>query len=283
MIKRITFLFVLALLCGCGEPTRPGAPNHPPERIVSLAPNITETLYALGLGDKLVGATSFCTYPEAATHVPRVGGFGQFNFEAIVSAQPDLVILHEEYDAEKARLAGLGIPYLETGSYFIADILETIRVIGEACGAEQEATDLIGQLNNRMAELRKDPDDQPGVLITFGGSAGDDIEQIHAFGTECIHNELLGIAGGRNVVTGKLPYSILSREAVLRLNPDIIIQLAPGQEQVDDPSNAWKKLAAVNAVKNKQVHLLTGDYTCIPGPRFIQTLEAFSKIIKQNN
>jgi iron complex transport system substrate-binding protein len=283
MIKRATILSTVLLLCGCGQPARPAAPDHPPERIISLAPNITETVYALGLGDKLVGATPFCTYPEAATNVPRIGGFGQFNFEAIVAARPDLVILHEEYEAEKTRMEGLGIPFLETGSYFIADILETIRMVGVACGVEQKATELVGQLDNRMNELRKDPDERPGVLITFGGPAGDEIEQIHAFGTECIHNELLGIAGGRNVVKGKLPYSILSREAVLRLNPDIIIQLAPGQEQEENPSNAWKKLAAVNAVKHEQVHLLTGDYTCIPGPRFIQTLEAFSKIIKQNN
>ncbi|MEA2068487.1 MAG: helical backbone metal receptor, partial [Verrucomicrobiota bacterium] len=127
MINRATILSAVLLLCGCGQPARPGAPGNPPERIVSLAPNITETLYALGLGNKLVGATTFCTYPEAAANVPRVGGFGQFNFEAIVSAQPGLVILHKEYDAEKARLASLGIPTLETGTYFIADILETIR------------------------------------------------------------------------------------------------------------------------------------------------------------
>jgi len=299
--NRLRQLFVfLVPLClffsgGCGKPAQPAVLNHPPERIISLAPNITETIYALDLGDKLVGATTYCTYPEAARAVPRIGGFGQFNYEAIVAARPDLVILHKEYETDKARLQGLGIPYLETGTYFIADILETIQAIGEACGVQERAEELISQLEDRIAELRGRQDgggtasvsaassglrESPRVLITFGGEDG---ESIQAFGPECIHNELLGIAGGKNIVEGGLPFAILSREAVLRLNPDIIIELAPGLENTGHPSRRWEKLDAVNAVKNNRIHVLTGDYTCIPGPRFIQTLEDFSRIIRQND
>ncbi len=270
------------LLYGCGKPAQPVALSHPPERIISLAPNITETVYALGLGDKLVGDTTYCLYPEAARALPKVGGFGQFNYEAIVSLNPDLVILHKEYETDKARLEGLGISYLETGTYFIANILETIRSIGETCGAQQQANELIQGLENRIAELRTNDMHvaPPRVLLTFGSG---DIETIQAFGPECIHSELLEIAGGRNVIEGKLPFATLSREAVIRLNPDIIIELAPELEGNAEPSAHWKKLGAVNAVKNNRIHVLTGDYTCIPGPRFIQTLDDFSKIIKQNN
>ncbi|MEN8254548.1 MAG: helical backbone metal receptor [Verrucomicrobiota bacterium] len=280
MIRQLTFLCILTLLYGCGKPVQPTALAHPPERIISLAPNITETIYALDLGDKLVGATTYCTYPEAARVVPRIGGFGQFNYEAIVIAQPDLVILHKEYETVKARLQGLGIPYLETGTYFIVDILETIRDIGEACGAQERAEELVAQLEDRIVELQTTSTNRPRVLITFGS---EDVESIQAFGPECIHNELLGIAGGKNIVEGGLPFAVLSREAVLRLNPDIIIELAPGLENTGHPSRRWEKLDAVNAVKNNRIHVLTGDYTCIPGPRFIQTLEDFSRIIKQNN
>lgn len=195
---------------------------------------------------------------------------------------PDLVILHEEYDTDKARLDGLGIPYLETGSYFIADILQTIQDIGSVCGAEQAATNLVHQLKTRINDLSQENADAPRVLITFGGSAGNDIEEIYAFGTACIHNELLEIAGGQNIVEGSLPYSVLSREAIIRLNPDVIIELAPDQEAPEDPAQPWQKLSSVNAVKNNQIHVLTGDYTCIPGPRFIQTLEDFSAIIRSH-
>jgi iron complex transport system substrate-binding protein len=279
MIKRAAFLFSIACLVGCSRPAPPGQEGSVPDRIVSLAPNITETLYALKLEDKLVGATTFCTHPPAARNIPRVGGFGQFNYEAMLALKPDLVIGHKEYTAEKSRIENLGIPYLETGSYFIADILGTIQSIGASCGAEQQAGELIDKLNARMAELKQEGAEAPRVLITFGGNADDNVGQIHAFGAECIHNELLELAGGRNVIEGRLPYSMLSKEAVLRLNPDIIITLAPGLEATDQPSRAWKALTSVNAVKNNRVYLLTGSHTCIPGPRFIQTLEDFSRIL----
>ncbi|WP_168442354.1 ABC transporter substrate-binding protein [Pontiella desulfatans] len=247
-----------------------------------MAPDITETVHALGLGDKLMGATTYCTYPDAAKTVPRVGGFGQFNFEAIVTLKPDLVILHEGYENEKSRLDGLGIRYLATKTRSVADITESIRKVGMACGAEAEVEKRIGEINARIAGYRKTSGDAPRVLITFGGDASS-IDQIHAFGTECLHNELLEIAGGKNVVEGHLPFSTLSKEAAIRLNPDIIIQLAPGTEAPADPTKAWQGMAGINAVKNHRIHVLTGDHTCIPGPRFIQTLDDFAEIIRQND
>lgn len=282
MIKPSSIFIALAitLLLGCGKHDPKPTSNVMPERIVSLAPNITETIYALGLEDKLVGVTSYCTYPEAARALRKVGGFGQINYEAIVSLKADLVILHKEYDADKTRLEGLGIPYLETGSYFIADILETIRSIGEACGAQDRAEKRIAQLNRRMTELETTSTHRPRVLIIFGS---DGTGPIQAFGPACIHNELLEIAGGKNVIEGSLPFSVLSKEAVIRLNPDIIIVLAPELESSDGYSGPWKNLGSVTAVQHNRVHVLTGDYTCIPGPRFIQTLEDFSEIIRQND
>ena len=268
---KIAWLTVL-LLAGCGKPQRLPVATHQPERIISLAPNITETIYALGLEEKLVGDTPYCLYPAAARTLPKVGGFGSFNYEAIVSLRPDLVILHKEYDAEKERLAELGIPILETGTYFIADILETIRKIGDACGAEKQATELIQGLEKRINELQASNEHipPPRVLLLFGS----ELDPIQAFGPQCIHSELLKIAGGENVIKTKLPFVTLSHEAVIRLDPDLIIQLAPEAKVQSPPSNS---------LTDCPVYLLTNDYTCIPGPRFIQTLEDLSKIIRQND
>jgi len=267
---KIAWLSAL-LLAGCGRPEHPAAPTRPPERIISLAPNITETVYALGLDGKLVGDTPYCLYPAAARTLPKVGGFGSFNYEAIVSLRPDLVILHKEYDTEKERLAELGIPVLETGTYFIADILETIQSIGNACGAEEQAAKLVQGLEKRIGELRADGKHAapPRVLLLFGS----ELDPIQAFGPECIHSELLEIAGGENVIETKLPFATLSREAVIRLNPDLIIQLAP-EAQIQSPPE--------NTLTSCPIYLLTNDYTCIPGPRFIQTLEDLSEILRQN-
>ena len=282
MIKRLHFLFALLLLAGCGKAPEPSKPTKTPKRIISLAPDITEIVYALGLGDKLVGATTYCTYPEAAALVPRVGGFGQFNFEAIVSLKPDLVILHWKYEAEKNRLDGLGIPYLETRTEYMADIISSMQKVGEACGVPTKAEALINDINTRISNHRKTAIEPPRILVTFGGDAAA-LEQIYAFGANCLHNELLELAGGTNVVQNNLSFSTLSKEAVIRLNPDIIIQLAPGTEAPEDPSKPWKELQGVNAVQHNRIYTLTGNHTCIPGPRFIQILEDFSGIIRPND
>ncbi|MDF7799025.1 helical backbone metal receptor [Pontiellaceae bacterium B1224] len=273
---------MLALLAGCGKQPPPPKPTGVPQRIISMAPDITEIVYALGLGDKLVGATTYCTYPEAAKTVPRVGGFGQYNFEAIVSLKPDLVILHWKYEAEKNRLDTLGIPYLETRTEYMEDIISSIQKVGDACEATVEADALIHDINTRISNHRNSSNHPPRVLVTFGGDAAA-LEQIYAFGADCLHNELLELAGGTNVVQNKLSFSTLSKEAVIRLNPDIIIQLAPGTEAPADPSKPWKELSNINAVKDNRIYTLTGNYTCIPGPRFIQILDDFAGIITQND
>ncbi len=278
-MHRFCYLFIFLLLAGCGSHSDKPITPEIPERIISLAPDVTETVYALGLGDKLVGATTYCVYPEAAKNVPRVGGFGQYNFEAIVALKPDLVILHWKYESEKSRLDGLGIPYLETKTEHMTDIIDSIRKVGEACGAKETANLLLAEINVQRALQLENNNRKARVLITFGGSASE-IDQIHAFGADCLHNELLELAGGINVVENKLAFSTLSKEAIIRLNPDIIIQLAPGTEAPEDPAKAWKQLSSVKAVQDNRIYVLTGDYTCIPGPRFIQILKDFAGIIQ---
>jgi iron complex transport system substrate-binding protein len=272
----------VTLFCGCGKPVQPVASANYPERIISLAPSITETLYALGLGDRLIAASTYCTYPKAAQQLPKIGDYGNYNFEAIVSMKPDLVMLLSEFDAEKTRLTGLNIPYLETGTYFIDDILETIRVIGDTCGVEARSQELIEQLQNRMAAHVTNTTNRPRTLIVFNREPENGkVKQVHAFGTECLHNELLELAGGKNVVPGKLPFSILSREALLRLNPDVIIELSAANIP-DDPSAPWQNLSNIAAVKNNRITVITGNRTFIPGPRFIETLEDIAQAIQRN-
>ena len=279
MTKYLTLLCLL-LLAGCGRREIPADSGAVPRRIISLAPNITETIYALGLESNLVGVTMFCTFPPPARNRTSVGGYGHFSYETIVSLRPDLVIVHEEFDVEKARLKSLGIPYLATGTYTIADILNTIEVIGRSCAAGQAAEQMVTGLLNRMEDFTRAPQDRPQVLMAFGGNADEDIGQVHAFGRACLHNELLEKVGGENVLSTKQPYALLSREAVLRLDPDVIIVLAP---ELIDPvleRSYWTELSGVRAVENGQVYILTNDYTCIPGPRFIKTMEDFFHILE---
>ena len=278
MIKRFQFLAVLLLLAGCGG-REPAKIDGPVERIISLAPGLTEIVYSLDLGDKLVGATTWCNYPEAARAVPRMGGFGQFNFEAMVAARPDLVIVHEQYAVEKARLDDLGIPYVETNTRSINEIRASIHAIGEACGAEERAQAVVARIDaaRRAAQDKKRPDPLPRVLIVIGGEV---VDPVYAIGMQSLHHEVLTLAGGENVVKNNLPNSILSREAIMRLNPEVIIQLAPGTSPDADPAAAWSELSSVEAVRNKRVYVLAGDHVSIPGPRVAQIIDDFTEIIE---
>ena len=277
MIKNILALALL-LLSGCGKPTVPSKTGQPPERIISLAPNITDTLHDLGLGNRLVGISRFSSGQETSD-LPVVGDFMNINYEAVISLQPDLVVLEKSSDDQKARLENLGIPYLETGSLTIGEILDSIRQIGAVCEVEEQAAELTAQLEQQIDAARNTPSYRPRTLITFGEfSNSSKVEQVYAFGADCLHSEMLAIAGGDNVVSNTNPSVTLSREAIMRLNPELIIELTIG-----GPSNQWENLSSVDAVQNDQIHVLDAPYTCIPSPGcFIKTLGDFSRIIRQN-
>jgi iron complex transport system substrate-binding protein len=278
MTKCILSCAVL-MLPGCGRNPVPKIADHPPERIISLAPSITDTLYDLGLDSRLVGVSRFGG-AQHASDIPVVGDFMNVNYERIVSLRPDLVIIEQSADAQKARLGSLGIPYLETCSLSIDDVVKSILAIGSACDADVHAQTLVNQFSQRMEELRNQLPHRPRTLMTFSDfSNGDRVEQVYAFGADCIHSELLSIAGGDNVVTETRPSVTLSREAVIRLNPELIIELNAG-----GPANHWDNLPSVDAVQHNRIFVLDGTYTTIPAPgSLLQTLEDLSTIVRQSH
>jgi iron complex transport system substrate-binding protein len=269
-------LFFLGGVASCKPEKKPDQTKKIPERLISLAPNITETVYLLGLGEKLVGDTTACTYPPEARSLPKVGGFGQFNYEAILALHPDLVLVHKEYTEEQRHLRALGLRTLQTGTFCVKEILESIQLIGETCGASETAEQLLEQMKKRIYEVQTRAETlshHPRVLVCFGDEFSD---VFMAFGPQCLHGELLEMAGGENVVEAQLPFARLSLEAIIRLNPEIIIELLSNPAQ---KGRNWNRLLQVDAVQKKQIYQICGDYTCIPGPRFLRILEDFSDII----
>jgi iron complex transport system substrate-binding protein len=276
-VIRTCLLILLAALTGCGKPDQPALPGEAPDRIISLAPNITETLCELGLEGRLVGISRF-GIPDDLSGIPVVGDFISLNYETIVSLQPDLVILEKSFDDQKARLQSLGIPYLETGSLTIDDVLNSIRIIGKACLVENHAEQLIASMQTRMNAHANTPAHRPRTLMVFSDfSEQEKVAQIYAFGADCIHSELLALAGGDNAITNTRPSVILSSEAVIRLNPELIIELSAG-----GPTNNWQHLQSIDAVHNRRIHVLDGTYTTIPSPgNLLETLSDLSTIIRQ--
>ena len=248
------------------------------QRIVSLAPSITEILFALGQGDQTVGVTRYCNYPpEARTKVP-IGGYFDLNYEAILTLQPTLIIMLEQHVKAQEYFAQIEYETLTVNHMTLKGIIESIRIIGKACECEHRAEELTGNIEaelNRISDLvRGTP--KRRTMIAVDRSNPRSLEQIYIAGDDGFFSELIDLAGGVNVYDGTIAFPAISIEGIIQMNPEIIIELVPKttslQSGVDELRSDWAILAGVDAVEKNRVHLLTEDYASVPGPRFIWTL-----------
>ena len=283
-----TAAFILAILSTAVLTGSPGLSAAEYHRIISLAPNITETLYALGLGNEVAGVTRFCTWPPEAVEKPGVGGYFDPNLEAIVSLEPDLVIMLPAHERLRSFLDELGIEHLTVPNETISEIIETIRVIGERCGVEERSAQLADSLESAGDSLCPAGGEgtRPGVLLVVDRQVGSVPDEVYAAGKGTWYDEILDAAGGRNVLTATSPaYPMLSPESLVHLQPDIIIEIVPGAEERGLSAGAiasdWESFDLLKAVDNGRLYILTGRYAAIPGPRFILLLEVFCGILHE--
>jgi len=258
-----------------------GSPRY--VRILSMAPCITETLFALGLGDRVAGVTRFCRYPPGAAEKRNVGGFLDPNYEAIAALEPDLALILPEQENVRRFLAELGIRFVVVDDKTVSDILETIRTVGFLCGVETRADSLVSCIRARIDAVRKRAagGGSPHVLVSIGRSPGSGmLGGIYVAGRNTFYDELLTYAGARNAYDGiDIAYPVLSSEGLLDLDPDVIIELAHDPAQERELLKDWRSLPELRAVKNGRVHVLSGGHLFIPGPRFVLILEDFARVI----
>lgn len=289
-MKKLSFIAaVLVFSAVAGTPTAVGTNEGNTRcacsRIVSLAPSITETLFALGLGDRVVGVTRYCRFPAAALTKAKVGGYYDPNYEEIVRLKPDLIIMLAEHKTPDLHCATLAVSHDS-----IAQILESIARIGGRCGAAVKAkemtADIMGEIDTIKRRVRGLH--RPRVLVSVGRAMGS--SAFTAAGERTFYNEMITLAGGTNALENTaVPFPMVSTEGMLRINPEIIIEMVPdscsdfyGTEKGWKPEKAiagWNKIPAVDAVKNRRVHLFAQDYALIPGPRFIYILEQMARVI----
>jgi len=285
----ITALTVLpkSVTTGHDQQQPPALPPGPCKRIISLAPSITEILFTLGLGDRVVGVTRYCTYPPEAAAKQQVGGYLDANYEAIVSLRPDLVCMTDSHRKALHYMKELNIPVLVVSHENIGDILASIKTIAAACGAAERAEKIISSLSKRIDIIRKKTKNRlrPRVLLTVERDYdAAHFRNIYIAGTTTYFSELIACAGGENAYRGSdIRYPCISGEGFLKLDPDIIIEMLPmGSDRHVSPrslSAQWNRLADLTAVQNRRIHIFTQDFLPVPGPRFILTLEALARVI----
>jgi len=258
-----------------------------PQRIITLAPNITEIAFSLGLDEKIIAVTKYCDYPIKVKSLPKVGGFIDPNLEAIVALQPDLVILVATQQQTIKQLQQLNIPTLAVHNATLSDITESISAIGEATHQQQQAQQLLSQINKKIRSISHKVEslNRPKVMVTMGHStSGDQVKTIYIAGQHDFYNDLITLAGGQNSYQAThLKVPSLSTEGILQLNPDVIIDIFPEaadhNANIEQVKQQWQNLNYVNAVKNNRVHIIEENYATIPGPRIFQLLDKMARII----
>jgi len=258
-----------------------------PQRIVSLAPSVTEVLFGVGLGPRVVGVTDWCEWPPEAAGLPSVGGHIDPNYEAVAALEPDLVVLESIHTAAAERLTALDIPYLAVEHRTVAGILDSITAIGKNCGADSTAAELRREMESRLEAVRRRVADRPRprALVVVGRTLGEGrVGDVYVAGGGTFLGELLELAGGENAYGGRqVKYPTISAEGLLRLDPDIIIELAP--EYADSPERkaeleaAWLGLEGMSAADCGQVRIFTDGWMLLPGPRCVAILERFADML----
>jgi len=258
-----------------------------PQRIITLAPSITETAFALGLGDKIIAVTDYCDYPAATQDLPKVGGFVNPNLEAIVGLQPDLVILLAEHQNVIKQLQQLNIATFTVNNNTLAGIRTSIEQIGQRTGQQEQAETLNKTIQQKIQHIQTKTTGlaRPKVMLAMGHSLGDDqMRSVFIAGNNDFYNDLIYLAGGENAYQdSRLKVPSFSAEGLLKLNPDIIFDIFPDAHEhdydLDQVKKQWQSLELITAVKNDQIHIIEQGYATIPGPRIFMLLEQMAPLI----
>ena len=244
-----------------------------PQRIISLAPSITEILFALKLGDRVIGVTSYCDFPDEAKAKEKVGDTIKPNLERLIVLKPDLVLISTASQLEKItrQLDQLGIPVFVTSPQSVAGVLTSLRKIGELTGAEQQAEALAAEMQTRITAVQRQAttNSAPRVLYIL------QLSPLITAGKNTFINDLINQAGGRSISGEETTdYPQFSREAVIARAPEVIIIPASHGAELVNIEAVKQAFAATPAIKNNRIVRINPDLVSRPGPRIVEGLEA---------
>jgi iron complex transport system substrate-binding protein len=295
IIKMMAAFMIAHILCVCGGPdkkaTRQGAEvltdamqrqvtvSRPVKRIVSMAPSVTEMLFAIGLDEEIAGVTNFCDYPDAAREKPKIGGYYDPNIEAILSLAPDLIVATPDgYSKERIeKLDQAGISVFVVNPQKIDEVLETMLTLGEVIGKDDAAKQVVGDLRTRVEAVRKKVDsipveNRPKVFYEIGHNP------LITAGPGTFVDNLISAAGGINIASdAPTDWPRYSVEAVIMKEPDIIItapHVPSGEDSAAEADvSVWRKYKNIPAVQNSRIYPVDPNILLRSGPRIVDGLE----------
>jgi ABC-type Fe3+-hydroxamate transport system substrate-binding protein len=274
-LRRVSL--VAALCAGLAAALPAAQPRQTPKRIVSLVPNVTEIVYALGAGSRMVAVSSYDTYPPEVSRLPRVGALLDPNVERILSLKPDFVIVYGSQEDLKQQLAKAGIQAFSYRHAGLEGVTRTIRELGAQLGEELPANALASLIERGLDDIRQRVRGRPRprTLIVFGRERLS-LRGMYVSGGVGFLHDMLGVAGGENVFAEVKTESVqASTEQIIARRPDVIIEARatntayPVGER-DEELRTWSALGSVPAVRNRKLFFLFDDRIVIPGPRVVE-------------
>jgi len=290
LLGRLCSFAALALLAACPGP-KPSAGRHHvtdelgrdvalakalPERVISLAPNVTELLFAMGLGSRVVAVDRFSDEPAAAlTNVPRVGSNYEPSLEAIVALRPDVVLTATGANKRETAdsLTALGVSVYVTDTQRLEDVFRTLRHLGLLFAVPDAARRLEDQLRGELEAVRAKVAGLPPVpaLVAIWD------KPLYVAGHDTFVDDLLSLAGGKNVTAGARGFAVYPIEAILKAAPELIIVPLHGRQEA--PLAAWQRWRDLPAVRANRVLGVSDALICRAGPRLGQGARALAELL----
>ncbi|HIJ65552.1 MAG TPA: ABC transporter substrate-binding protein [Candidatus Hydrogenedentes bacterium] len=304
-------LLIALTLADCAQPTgehdafakRPGdappaamsgiAPNDGARAavrrgIITFAPQVTETVFALGAGDRVAGVSSFCDYPEEVASLPKLGGVIDPDLEALTMLAPELIIVQGK--SEKiAELANKNqIPLLQVDMDSLAGIYDGIARIGEALDREAPAVALETRIRRELDQIQAAVAGRPRPKVFIvTGRTSHDLNSLYTVGAGSFVSELTAIAGGDNIYSiAKAPYLEASKETLVVAGPDVIIEFHAGEDLSEDERDRfiadWAQLPTLPAQRDGRIYLITESHALRAGPRVAAIARHIASLLHPN-
>lgn len=257
-----------------------------PQRIISTAPSITELLFAIGAGSRVVGVTTYCRHPAAALKIAKIGDYIHPNTEVVLGLKPDLIV-SEASPLHRDVFATLGLPVLHVKFETIEDIYASARTLGKALGLSTGAEQLVHKIEADLAAVQAKVKARPVVPLFFlVGRTPGSLEGMIAVGSAPYLNQVMKIAGGTNIFADStMRYFHVSGEQVLARNPPVIFDMgdmadtsAVSETQRKSVEQLWRgKLGNLSAVRNQRLYVVSSDVFAVPGPRVAECAREFAQ------
>ncbi len=252
-------------------------------RIVSMAPSLTEILFALGLNDEIVGVTSFSDYPPAALGKPKVGSFWQPNIEAVVAARPDLIVTLqiEQQRSLSERLNRIGYNCLVVDMEKVNDLFMAVETIGKATNRQPQANELVNNLKSKLERLSNIVGREENVRVLWVVQR----EPLRVAGRDTFVNEMIELAGGENAIGQTVhKYPPIGSEQVIACRPDVIIEPTMThsdlERQKENAVEYWSRFKNVPAVANGRVYVIESGAVSRLGSRLYEGTEIIARCLR---